>query len=145
MCVSHDVQNGTTNDAPHNRYRLDENWPHYPVNMQFQMGSGVAVDKDDIIIYLRDMPSEGIAPAPLKQFGDRAAQLRLWEINSLGQRVKLSIALQVLAPFFFLFSESRLDLPILWSMVAVAVSNNFADASWVIESSGGLVSCNCWK
>jgi hypothetical protein len=37
-------------------YRLDENWPKYPPDMQFEMGSGVTVDDDGIIyLFTRDI------------------------------------------------------------------------------------------
>src|SRR5438105_682350 len=37
-------------------YRLDENWPKYPPDMQFEMGSGVTVDDDGIVyLFTRDV------------------------------------------------------------------------------------------
>jgi outer membrane protein assembly factor BamB len=37
-------------------YRLDENWPKYPPDMQFEMGSGVTVDDEGIIyVFTRDI------------------------------------------------------------------------------------------
>ncbi len=37
-------------------YFLDETWPHYPENMVFEMGSGIAVDSDGIVyLFTRDI------------------------------------------------------------------------------------------
>lgn len=47
-----------------NPYRLVEGWPHYPPEMEFEMGSGVAVD-DDGIIYLFTRDIEHWAAHPL--------------------------------------------------------------------------------
>jgi len=55
MCVTHDVENGTESDDPRSGYKLTE-WPHYPEGMQFEMGSGVAVDEKGIIyLFTRDI------------------------------------------------------------------------------------------
>jgi hypothetical protein len=36
-------------------YRHVDGWPHYPAGMQFEMGSGIAVDDDDVIyLFTRD-------------------------------------------------------------------------------------------
>ena len=45
MCTSHDVDNSTESNDPRDGYQLDGNWPDYPADMQFEMGSGIAVDK----------------------------------------------------------------------------------------------------
>lgn len=45
-------------------YRLVEDWPHYPPDMQFEMGSGVTVD-DEGIIYLFTRDIEHWAAHPL--------------------------------------------------------------------------------
>lgn len=56
MCVTHDVSNNTENDDPRSGYRLSENWPNYPEDMEFEMGSGVAVDEKGIIyLFTRDV------------------------------------------------------------------------------------------
>ena len=49
MCTSHDVENNTDSQDPRSGYRLVQDWPHYPDDMQFEMGSGVAVDGDGVI------------------------------------------------------------------------------------------------
>lgn len=37
-------------------YQLDESWPRYPADMQFEMGSGVAVDANGIVyLFTRDI------------------------------------------------------------------------------------------
>ena len=55
MCVTHDVENGTESDDPRSGYKLAQ-WPHYPEGMQFEMGSGVAVDEKGIIyLFTRDI------------------------------------------------------------------------------------------
>ena len=46
------------------KYHLVEDWPHYPPDMQFEMGSGVAVD-DDGVIYLFTRDVEHWAAHPL--------------------------------------------------------------------------------
>lgn len=56
MCITHDVSNDTENGDPRSGYRLAEGWPHYPDNMQFEMGSGVAVDEGGIVyLFTRDI------------------------------------------------------------------------------------------
>jgi DNA-binding beta-propeller fold protein YncE len=48
-------------------YRLDETWPNYPADMQFEMGSGVAVDKNGIVyLYTRDIEHWGGHPLAMK-------------------------------------------------------------------------------
>ena len=43
-------------DETKSDYRLVEGWPQYPEDMQFEMGSGVAVDKDGVIyLFTRDI------------------------------------------------------------------------------------------
>ncbi len=64
MCVSHDVSNDTTSDDPRSGYTLVGDWPHYPSDMRFEMGSGVAVD-DAGIIYLFTRDIEHWAAHPL--------------------------------------------------------------------------------
>lgn len=56
MCESHDVSNETDSKDPRSGYRLVESWPQYPADMQFEMGSGVAVDAEGIIyLFTRDI------------------------------------------------------------------------------------------
>ena len=56
MCVTHDVENQTESDDPRSGYRLAEHWPRYPADMQFEMGSGVAVDAAGVIyLFTRDI------------------------------------------------------------------------------------------
>ncbi len=56
MCVTHDVADATGNDDPRGGYRLVEDWPHYPEGMQFEMGSGVAVDAEGVVyLFTRDI------------------------------------------------------------------------------------------
>jgi hypothetical protein len=49
MCTSHDVDNSTESNDPRDGYQLDGNWPDYPADMQFEMGSGIAVDRIGIV------------------------------------------------------------------------------------------------
>jgi DNA-binding beta-propeller fold protein YncE len=56
MCDSHDVSNETDSPDPRSGYRLVDNWPEYPADMRFEMGSGVAVDAEGIIyLFTRDI------------------------------------------------------------------------------------------
>ena len=64
MCTSHDVENNTGNDDPRSGYRLVEGWPNYLADMDFEMGSGVAVD-DQGVIYLFTRDIEHWAAHPL--------------------------------------------------------------------------------
>ena len=55
MCISHDVENETEKTASRSQYRL-ANWPNYPEKMDFEMGSGVAVDENGVIyLFTRDI------------------------------------------------------------------------------------------
>ena len=66
MCTSHDVENGTESKDPRGGYQL-ANWPHYPADMQFEMGSGVAVDKDGIVyLFTRDIEHWATHPLAMK-------------------------------------------------------------------------------
>lgn len=68
MCVTHDVEDGTENGDPRSGYRLAEGWPHYPHDMQFEMGSGVAVDKDGVIyLFTRDLEHWAAHPLAMKE------------------------------------------------------------------------------
>lgn len=76
MCTSHDVAdntgaapagNGNTENDPRQGYKLAEDWPHYPSDCQFEMGSGVAVDKDDVIyLFTRDIEHWAAHPLAMK-------------------------------------------------------------------------------
>ena len=56
MCTSHDVEDNTQNGDPRSGYVLAEDWPRYPPEMHFEMGSGVAVDEHGIIyLFTRDL------------------------------------------------------------------------------------------
>jgi len=56
MCTSHDVNDATGNDDPRGGFQLAANWPRYPTDMNFEMGSGVAVDSNDTIyVFTRDV------------------------------------------------------------------------------------------
>ena len=67
MCTSHDVSNKTEDADPRNGYRRVEDWPRYPDDMQFEMGSGVAVDSDGIIyLFTRDIEHWAAHPLAMK-------------------------------------------------------------------------------
>lgn len=64
MCDSDDLTRDAPGEAERSGYILDAAWPHYPLDMQFEMGSGVAVD-DDGIVYLFTRDVEHWAAHPL--------------------------------------------------------------------------------
>jgi peptidylamidoglycolate lyase len=67
MCTSHDVHNETDSDDPRSGYRLAKGWPHYPPDMHFEMGSGVAVDEEGIIyLFTRDIEHWAAHPLAMK-------------------------------------------------------------------------------
>ncbi len=67
MCTSHDVNDNTGSDDPRSGYRLKADWPHYPTDMRFEMGSGVAVDKDGVIyLFTRDIEHWATHPLAMK-------------------------------------------------------------------------------
>ena len=67
MCTSHDVENGTESKDPRGGYQL-ANWPHYPAGMRFEMGSGVAVDKDGILyLFTRDIEHWATHPLAMEE------------------------------------------------------------------------------
>lgn len=56
MCDSHDASNLTETGDPRSGYRRVEDWPHYPPDMRFEMGSGVAVDAQGVVyLFTRDI------------------------------------------------------------------------------------------
>jgi hypothetical protein len=67
MCTSHDVENNTDRDDPRRGYHRVEHWPRYPEDMQFEMGSGVAVDAAGIVyLFTRDIEHWAAHPLALK-------------------------------------------------------------------------------
>jgi len=67
MCTSHDVTNNTENHDPRNGYGLVPDWPKYPAEMQFEMGSGVAVDASGIIyLFTRDIEHWATHPLAMR-------------------------------------------------------------------------------
>ena len=67
MCTSHDVDNNTESNDPRDGYQLDSNWPEYPLDMQFEMGSGIAVDKKGIVyLFTRDLEHWATHPLAMK-------------------------------------------------------------------------------
>lgn len=64
MCSSHDITKGSDSQGARGGYGLVADWPHYPPDMQFEMGSGVAVD-DGGVIYLFTRDVEHWAAHPL--------------------------------------------------------------------------------
>ncbi len=68
MCVSHDVRNETENGDARAGYRLASGWPRYPAEMQFEMGSGVAVDEEGIVyLFTRDVEHWAAHPLAMKE------------------------------------------------------------------------------
>ena len=67
MCTSHDVSNDTGSADPRHGYALVDGWPHYPPDMNFEMGSGVAVDGDGVIyLFTRDIEHWAAHPLAMK-------------------------------------------------------------------------------
>ncbi|NKB98225.1 MAG: 6-bladed beta-propeller [Pseudomonadales bacterium] len=67
MCTSHDVENETDSNDPRSGYALASTWPNYPADMVFEMGSGVAVDANDIVyLFTRDVEHWAAHPLALK-------------------------------------------------------------------------------
>ena len=67
MCTDHNVENKTESTASRNQYQLAD-WPHYPENMEFEMGSGVAVDDQGIIyLFTRDIEHWATHPLAMKE------------------------------------------------------------------------------
>ena len=67
MCDSHDVSNHTQSADPRSGYRLAEQWPIYPEDMQFEMGSGVAVDGEGVIyLFTRDIEHWAAHPLAMR-------------------------------------------------------------------------------
>lgn len=56
MCSTHDVENRTASSDKRDGYVLAKDWPHYPPELTFEMGSGVAVDNaGTIYLFTRDI------------------------------------------------------------------------------------------
>ena len=67
MCDSHDVTNHTERADPRDGYQRVEHWPRYPAGMQFEMGSGVAVDRAGVIyLFTRDIEHWAAHPLAMK-------------------------------------------------------------------------------
>jgi hypothetical protein len=67
VCTSHDVNNNTDSEDPRSGYRLDTSWPQYPEDMQFEMGSGIAVDAaGTIYLFTRDIEHWAAHPLAMK-------------------------------------------------------------------------------
>lgn len=67
MCTSHDVNDNTDSGDPRSGYRLVEDWPAYPADMAFEMGSGVAVDSAGVIyLFTRDIEHWAAHPLAMK-------------------------------------------------------------------------------
>lgn len=67
MCTSHDVEDKTEVADPRGGFRRVEDWPRYPPEMHFEMGSGVAVDGDGIIyLFTRDIEHWATHPLAFK-------------------------------------------------------------------------------
>ncbi len=67
MCDSHDAVEQTDSNDPRSGYRLVEPWPVYPPGMQFEMGSGVAVDAAGVIyLFTRDIEHWAAHPLAMK-------------------------------------------------------------------------------
>lgn len=68
MCITHDVGNETESNDPRSGYHLVGDWPHYPADMQFEMGSGVAVDESGIVyLFTRDIEHWAAHPLAMKE------------------------------------------------------------------------------
>lgn len=87
MCESHDVSNQTETRDPRSGYRRVEDWPRYPEDMQFEMGSGVAVDRNGIIyLFTRDIEHWAAHPLAMKdRMGKSSISMFTREGNYLGK------------------------------------------------------------
>jgi len=67
MCTSHDVSDNTHSNDPRSGFKLATEWPKYPGDMNFEMGSGIAIDKDGIIyLFTRDIEHWATHPLAMK-------------------------------------------------------------------------------
>ncbi len=83
MCVSHDVADHTASADPRSGYSLAEQWPKYPDGMQFEMGSGVAVDAAGVIyLFTRDIEHWAAHPLAMK---DRMGKSSISMFNRAGE------------------------------------------------------------
>ncbi len=87
MCISHDVENGTERPDPRAGYRLVADWPHYPPDMHFEMGSGIAVDSDGIVyLFTRDIEHWAAHPLAMKdKMGKSSISMFTREGDYLGK------------------------------------------------------------
>jgi hypothetical protein len=68
MCDAHEAVDQTDSHDPRRGYRLVEHWPVYPPGMQFEMGSGVAVDAAGVIyLFTRDIEHWAAHPLAMKE------------------------------------------------------------------------------
>lgn len=66
MCTDHDVTNKTDSPDPRGGYQLAD-WPSYPQQMQFEMGSGIAIDANDIVyLFTRDIEHWAAHPLAMR-------------------------------------------------------------------------------
>lgn len=87
MCDSHDAANLTETDDPRSGYRRVEDWPRYPPDMRFEMGSGVAVDAQGVIyLFTRDIEHWAAHPLAMKdKMGKSSISMFDREGNFLGK------------------------------------------------------------
>lgn len=76
MCIDHDVENNTHRSDVRDEHRPDvrdgyqlvADWPRYPADMSFEMGSGVAVDDAGVIyLFTRDIEHWAAHPMAMSQ------------------------------------------------------------------------------
>jgi len=83
MCVSHDVENGTDSSDPRDGYSRVDGWPAYAPDAHFEMGSGVAIDKNDIIyLFTRDIEHWATHPLAMK---DKMGKSSVSMFNRAGE------------------------------------------------------------
>lgn len=83
MCVSHDVENGTDSSDPRDGYQRVDGWPAYAPDAHFEMGSGVAIDKNDIIyLFTRDIEHWATHPLAMK---DKMGKSSVSMFNRAGE------------------------------------------------------------
>lgn len=87
MCTSHDVSNDTTSNDPRSGYQLAESWPKYPADMDFEMGSGIAIDESGVIyLFTRDIEHWATHPLAMKdKMGKSSISMFTREGDYLGK------------------------------------------------------------
>lgn len=88
MCDTHSLPKPEESGTDRGGYRLVEDWPHYPADMHFEMGSGVAVDSDGIVyLFTRDVEhwaahplamSDKMGKSSISMFDRSGAYLGKW-------------------------------------------------------------------